>query len=95
MSGDRGGVLSRAAFSLMTHCHHHHLTHRAFLPSIAVPIRGAAGFATPPAAVVMSDTAAMQQKRALRSRIRKALKDFSPAQRAQEGPFYSPPVLSL
>ncbi|URD96473.1 5-formyltetrahydrofolate cyclo-ligase family [Musa troglodytarum] len=85
MSGDRGGVLSKAAFFLMTHCHHHHHpTLRAFLPSIAVPVRCAAGSATPPAAIVMSDTAALQQKRAVRSRIRKALKDFSPAQRAQE-----------
>ncbi|CAL9757548.1 unnamed protein product [Musa acuminata subsp. burmannicoides] len=85
MSGHRGGVLCKAAYFLMTHCHHHHhLTHRAFLPSIAVPVRCAAGSATPPSAVVMSDTAALQQKRALRSRIRKALKEFSPAQRAQE-----------
>ncbi|CAL9155639.1 unnamed protein product [Musa hybrid cultivar] len=84
MSGDRRGVLSKAAFFLMTHCGHRHPTHRAFLPSIAVPVRCAAGSATPPAAVVMSDTAALQQKRALRSRIRKALKEFSPAQRAQE-----------
>ncbi|XP_064961945.1 5-formyltetrahydrofolate cyclo-ligase, mitochondrial isoform X3 [Musa acuminata AAA Group] len=84
MSGHRGGVLCKAAYFLMTHCHHHHPTHRAFLPSIAVPVRCAAGSATPPSAVVMSDTAALQQKRALRSRIRKALKEFSPAQRAQE-----------
>ncbi|XP_065002772.1 5-formyltetrahydrofolate cyclo-ligase, mitochondrial-like isoform X3 [Musa acuminata AAA Group] len=84
MSGHRGGVLCKAAYFLMTHCHHHHPTHRAFLPSIAVPVRCAAGSATPPSAVVMSDTAALQQKRALRSRIRKALKEFSPAQRALE-----------
>ncbi|WOL08047.1 hypothetical protein Cni_G16799 [Canna indica] len=88
---DRGGVLKKASSFLMTTHLHLHL-HRAFLfsnpppppsPSPAVLIRCANNSAAPPSPVAMAD-AAISQKRALRSQIRRALKAFSSDQRAQE-----------